>query len=248
MENLLVLSYPGSNSLHAPELVKLSQRIATMAVFWYTKNMKKTILVLFGGTAIIVGGLFVYDSYIVDQRQDKEERIQESLTQEIVKDLGINIADWQTYRNDEFGFQMKYPEEWEVKEFETKIDIGIFGLPKHYFVTVSKSENPEGLNGKQYAQQWLRRLIRTLPEQTIISTSTEAIEVGGYGGSIVRDFHIEIEDEPNLDVIFVVLPDQELIYQIQFPIGEGQLSKRILDPEKNYRTANQILSTFQFIK
>jgi len=160
----------------------------------------------------------------------------------------IDTSNWQTYRNKEFGFEVKYPEEWEIREFEPKIDIGVFRLPEYYAVSVSKIENPEGLNGKQYAEQWLKGIRSTLSEYTVISKSTEVINVGGYSGYRVRGFHTGIQGEPNLDVNFVVLPDQELIYQIQFPIGEGQLGDDIIDPEKNYKFADQILSTFRFIE
>ncbi|MFC1613347.1 hypothetical protein ACFL23_03375 [Patescibacteria group bacterium] len=34
----------------------------------------------------------------------------------------INTSDWKTYRNDEFGYIMKYPENWEIVETDTYVE------------------------------------------------------------------------------------------------------------------------------
>ena len=41
----------------------------------------------------------------------------------------INTKDWQTYRNEEYGFNFKYPQEWQVENLN-KRSIGVFPFGK----------------------------------------------------------------------------------------------------------------------
>ncbi|MCK5123274.1 MAG: hypothetical protein KAQ87_03970 [Candidatus Pacebacteria bacterium] len=59
-----------------------------------------------------------------------------------IKKIATDISDWQTYRNEEFGFEMKYPEEW--KEDKNKFnDLVVFLSPesqKTFSYSVQKNQ------------------------------------------------------------------------------------------------------------
>jgi len=53
----------------------------------------------------------------------------------------LDTSNWQTYRNDEFGFEMKYPSNWEIEE-EGFISMSrILGIQEVFAYT-----SPEGFN------------------------------------------------------------------------------------------------------
>ncbi|KPJ56793.1 hypothetical protein AMJ49_03930 [Parcubacteria bacterium DG_74_2] len=65
------------------------------------------------GIAIIVTAFFICSVILIWQAQllKEEMRAIEIVPEIIVKD---ETADWKTYRNEEYGFEIKYPSTWEV--------------------------------------------------------------------------------------------------------------------------------------
>jgi len=51
---------------------------------------------------------------------EKEKEVTSTEPKEKTSTGGIDISDWKTYRNEEYGFEIKYPKNWEIKE--EKID------------------------------------------------------------------------------------------------------------------------------
>ena len=72
---------------------------------------KKTIIILitlFLFISLGVISFFVLNKKTISQEKKKQEAI-------IVN--GIDISNWKTYRNEEYGYMIKYPSDWEMREF-----------------------------------------------------------------------------------------------------------------------------------
>jgi len=177
--------------------------------------------------------------------QEIKERYQE------LKETVIDASDWQTYRNEEFGFEVKYPKDFlaETKKLSvlqifknTKIE----SLYKVEFIDSEKSNNISievCNNGNNYSlDQWLKKYKETNPVGAGLS----------FGMSPDKEKEIIIDDVKGLKGDFgccmtyqhsVFLKNGDRIYQI----GGGYLNfKDRLYP--NEEIFNQILSTFKFIE
>ena len=65
------------------------------------------------------------------QTENSEPKTTEEVPEIITSD--INTSDWQTYRNEEYGFEVKYPENWSYKVRETGfIEFKDPGQPVYY--------------------------------------------------------------------------------------------------------------------
>jgi len=71
--------------------------------------------------AVIVGGVVVYKYYLVPKEEPSAGKVPEEVQDE--------TADWETYRNEKYGFEIKYPPDWKV------VDGGVnyFGFDKRDF-------------------------------------------------------------------------------------------------------------------
>ncbi len=69
--------------------------VLALGVFWYVKNQKIT---------------------TTEKPLAKVENKQEATP---INTEEIDTSDWQTYRNEELGFEIKHPSAWEVKEFKS---------------------------------------------------------------------------------------------------------------------------------
>ncbi|MGB0757205.1 MAG: hypothetical protein ACPGO5_01990 [Patescibacteria group bacterium] len=81
----------------------------------FTNTMNKKIFLFLLLNIIILSGLAVgYLWYIGNNGQPSD--IGQTTTQDNVKEItsDIDTSDWQTYRNEEYGFEFMYPEGWEV--------------------------------------------------------------------------------------------------------------------------------------
>ena len=58
---------------------------------------------------VCIGAVMGLMGYALTKKQTRVEAPEVKTPDEIIED---EIADWQTYRNEEFGFEIKYPEEW----------------------------------------------------------------------------------------------------------------------------------------
>ncbi|MCK5122768.1 MAG: hypothetical protein KAQ87_01300 [Candidatus Pacebacteria bacterium] len=89
---------------------------------------KKSVPIIFIGLSIVVAMLVL--GWVVFVKTDDPVQVpvvSDGDGKVISDDLsnndisGVDISDWKTYRNEEFGFEIKYPEDWDNKNSESVI-------------------------------------------------------------------------------------------------------------------------------
>ncbi len=77
----------------------------------FQKTYLATLIILALATAA-VGGIDLWQTF---QEQSQPEKTEEKDTSKDMQKVE-GTEDWKTYRSEEFGFEIKYPEGWEVEE------------------------------------------------------------------------------------------------------------------------------------
>jgi hypothetical protein len=170
---------------------------------------------------IAIGATAVY----ITQRQGSEEAKRQKEVTTTAKKPETDTSDWKVYRNEVYGFEMKYPSDWKVQEDYGKVtNIDFFGsmpdLPQgiedHFLIQIY--ELGETSNLREWVKNFYPEAAKVTIEDTIIN---------GYPAVIA---HVPVE-EPGPGSMAVILRNG---YVFLFPIPN----------ERN----KPIFSTFKFIK
>ncbi len=188
---------------------------------------------------VVMGTVFGVTAYLATDKPALNQKPQAVSTPEpteaptpIVKDETSDLSskvlateDWKTYRNKKYGFEVKYPEDFEGQELEAG-DILLEATKKD--------------NGGSYYFTIKKRLNYKINQSQIVS-SAEKIVIGGQTG--YKYFYTEGMGKSG--VVLIQVGQDELTISFDF-IGDSQIAKTRKIYFQDF--FNQILSTFKFIE
>ncbi len=139
----------------------------------------------------------------------------------------FDISAWQTYRNEDLGFEVKYPEKWEAEESSEEIIIK--NPTSESTFSIIQNPNPKNLS----MDDWFR-------EATIVNgrpTVKAAAKLTTINGVNAYRFYTELEPPNPLFEVFIKGNNKKIF--TLFADSQTPSDSKILD---------QILSTFRFVK
>lgn len=142
-----------------------------------------------------------------------------------------DTTNWKSYRNEKYGFEVKYPEEWSIDVGDAMSDAIHWTAPdKGWEVPWVMDLMVSERNGKT-ANEWIQK---EDPRRYII---IKEIEIEGDKGVIVRDAFTM-----GSDYHIVFFPEKEYMYSIGIASNPPKI------PGNPVVLLEQILSTFRFLE
>ncbi len=221
--------------------------------------IKKHLIIITILILISFGGILVYASFL-----DKEEPVKpidntlsndisepddngDNQNQDKIKEddiLEIDTSDWETYSNEEFGFEIKFPEDWQFNEtkggleiysFQPTMGYGIGALPENQFkVEIWRWDflsNPENLNIVAWCDKELSNY-NSSSQKRIFSRQEKNIN-----NINVAEIEFELEEFKRINGKFVCFAgEKNNTIILGYPLGS-----------KHIRIFDQMLSTTKLI-
>lgn len=221
-------------SAQQPETVleQKPEQVAVQATQAVNTHSTRNYLLLLVFVVALLSALWWYDqktktdysSNALPQNNKQAENIEDS-------------DDWQTYRNEEYGFEVEYPNDWETQLMGISI---IFKSPDYAIsdLLLGESSPPESgakINVFQWQNTSNYNLEQLLSDYSVRSNKTpfvidsrQAVSIDTIGElGVYKTVALTIKDS--------------FVYQIEYVYPEGQ-------KEKYFAVFDQILSTFKFFE
>lgn len=153
------------------------------------------------------------------------------------------IANWKTYRNEEFGFEIRHPVDWQFKQYNDKSFL--ISNPASFFtVLIFYENNTQKLSLKDFVSQKVSDAnsedIGGIKYEREFST-TVGNDISAY--ELYGVFAYDQEDE------YIYTANGDTIFRFSFPVPEE--NQNFSNPKQipiDNQTAHQILSTLKFIE
>ncbi len=145
----------------------------------------------------------------------------------------IDISDWKTYRNEEYGFEIKYPGDWrETKQKEGKF---LFEFDNHGYFWIIISKNNKNLDIKgikedfyknnEYSYQYIDNFLE------------------------LNNMHIYRQERYDFGVLenfYILNNDKSYLYLLNFEFNFNPTNEN--KKQHTIKLIDNILNTFKFIK
>ncbi len=213
------------------------------------------VLISIGTILFLTNGVFCKSKNQAEQQVNTNEKEKQlALLQKEKEQLEQETADWLVYRNEEFGYQLKYPNGWKVIEARPgKISEGESN-------DVIKKCNEGELHKAVFLEKEYEKVQGnfsvTVKSNKENFTIDEKIEKSGYdefiGGSKI--YNLQIDNQPVKKVVINWDYEQELIVNIilyqnyfYYLVFDG---RNYEDPEEkiHQQIYSKMFKTFKFLK
>jgi len=207
-------------------------------------------LVLIAAMIVSLGALFGAIGYLAKNKAAKIQHPQVSPAAEPAKSVQDETADWKTYKNEEYGFEVKYPEDWlknKVDLFPDYMKEAVISSLSHTFFIPQVKRIPEDV--------WVS--ISVSPCKTFFCDPREEVEEPyrkTIKQSTIKGQSIFVSDnrfEGERDLSYILVNDektQQVWLTLSIHHGRQNGIEYLTDEEiqPELETFNQILSTFKF--
>ncbi|MFA6307928.1 MAG: hypothetical protein WCS88_04145 [Patescibacteria group bacterium] len=147
----------------------------------------------------------------------------------------VDTSDWREYRNEELGFEFKYPSGWmmeENKNFDNNEEIGYIS-----FRVATTTANPYTFGTSRVLITIFPNPENITPEEIIIKYNNFANDVlnSRFLGEVILDNKIvkKYSIPGYVELPSLIFKYKQMVYEISYTLGEEEL--------------NKILYTFKFI-
>lgn len=187
------------------------------------KAVVSVIIVVIMAALLGAVGYFIFKNPLpVAQEPTPSPPIQNQATPSTPTSSADETANWKKYRNEKYGFEVKYPPGWHVNSEFPDVEI----------VSVQKTQYIQGVGYPQFGAVWM--VIHPIPCKNECSNGEEVVDVGA------SKLVVEITKTKAYHAADI---SATVTYAITFSYWKGDKN------ESMYRQVfDQILSTLKFIR
>lgn len=204
------------------------------------------IIIIIAVAVVAFGGVFVYQYFSI-QKANNQPQIQ---SQQQNQNQNDQTAGWKTYRNDEYGFEIKYPQDWKATDSVTMgegVSLSLGYSKDVYLGPVNITVYPNQLN-KTIVQDLKIRAggvgnCQTCGEDTSLTALSNCFKNNPAAIKVDGKDALQCNATPRFSSWQIAVSYGGYIYYI----GNSDYSLNQEENNKEVEIYNQIISTFKFI-